>query len=71
MGHTDNQGSKDLSLKLSSERAQNVAQYLIDKGIPETRLKSEGFGGTKPIVDNFKEASRKLNRRVEFMITDI
>lgn len=71
MGHTDNQGSKELSLKLSSERAKNVAQYLIEQGISESRLKSEGFGGTKPLVDNFKEANRKLNRRVEFMITDI
>ncbi len=71
MGHTDNQGSTDVNLRLSTERAKTVMDYLISKGISKKRLNHEGFGGTIPIAENFKEETRKLNRRVEFKIISI
>ncbi len=67
-GHTDNTGSKDLNLKLSKERATSVMSYLVKKGVEQSRVSAEGFGGSKPIADNAKEETRKLNRRVEFEI---
>lgn len=68
-GHTDNQGRHDLNMKLSRERVNVVKKYLVDKGIAEGRITSKGFGGTKPIADNYAEETRALNRRVEFTIT--
>lgn len=68
-GHTDNQGRHDLNMKLSRERVNVVKEYLVKKGISENRITSKGFGGTKPIADNYAEETRALNRRVEFTIT--
>lgn len=68
-GHTDNQGRHDLNMKLSRERVTVVKNYLVTKGIEEKRITSKGFGGAKPIADNYSEDTRALNRRVEFTIT--
>ncbi len=68
-GHTDNQGRHDLNMKLSRERVEVVKKYLVEKGIAASRITSKGFGGTKPIADNYAEDTRALNRRVEFTIT--
>lgn len=67
-GHTDNTGSSRLNIKLSQERADAIEKYLIEKGIDESRLKSKGYGGARPIASNRSEATRQLNRRVEFTI---
>lgn len=67
-GHTDNQGSSKLNLKLSQERVDKVKQYLSEHGISAKRIKGKGYGGTKPVASNASEATRKLNRRVEITI---
>lgn len=68
-GHTDNTGDKDLNEQLSLERAQQIADYITSKGIKAKRIEVNGYGGTKPIAPNDKEATRILNRRVEYIIT--
>jgi outer membrane protein OmpA-like peptidoglycan-associated protein len=67
-GHTDNQGSARLNLELSEDRVDTVILYLVGNGIARNRLSGKGYGGTKPIASNRSEATRKLNRRVEFTI---
>jgi outer membrane protein OmpA-like peptidoglycan-associated protein len=67
-GHTDNQGSQELNLKLSEERVRVVRDYLIHKGITAGRIQGKGYGGLKPLYDNSTETTRRLNRRVEFKI---
>jgi len=67
-GHTDNVGLPEKNYALSERRVQTVKNYLIDKGIPEYRIKTVAFGGSKPIADNRYEHTRKLNRRVEMRI---
>ena len=68
-GHTDNQGRHELNMKLSRERTNVVKEYLVAKGIDTNRIATKGYGGTRPIADNYSEESRALNRRVEFKIT--
>ena len=68
-GHTDSRGSDSYNLRLSDSRANAVREYLISQGIKTERLKSMGFGETKPIASNKRRAGRKKNRRVEFTIT--
>jgi outer membrane protein OmpA-like peptidoglycan-associated protein len=64
-GYTDNTGSYSLNTKLSYERAQSVADYLVQNGISRSHLKVKGFGPDSPIADNSTESGRSLNRRVE------
>ena len=70
-GHTDNIGNDNYNKKLSVERAASVYNYLIEKGIPKTRMKYRGFGPNIPVADNSTEQGRELNRRVEIFIVEI
>ncbi len=68
-GHTDNQGDAKLNQLLSEQRVASVKAYLLKKGISEKRIAGKGYGGSRPVADNSKEESRRLNRRVELTIT--
>jgi outer membrane protein OmpA-like peptidoglycan-associated protein len=68
MGHTDGRGVHSDNVKLSLQRVNKVKDYLVSKGIDSRRISGKGFGGSKPIASNDTEASRKMNRRVEFVI---
>lgn len=67
-GHTDNVGKKAYNLKLSEERAESVAQYLLLHGIPDSAITFKGYGMSEPVADNDTETGRQINRRVEFTI---
>ncbi len=67
-GHTDNVGNPEKNMKLSKERAASVAKYLKMKGIKASRLRSSGYGDTKPVASNKTEKGKIANRRVEFEI---
>jgi len=67
-GHTDNRGDPKHNMNLSQKRVDAVKDYLSSKGISGRRISGKGFGGSKPIADNSKEETRRLNRRVEFTI---
>lgn len=68
-GHTDNIGSKEYNERLSANRCSEVAKYLIQLGLSHNRIIFKGHGGTQPISDNGTESGRRLNRRVEFVIS--
>jgi outer membrane protein OmpA-like peptidoglycan-associated protein len=64
-GHTDNVGKADYNKTLSDNRANSVKEYLVKKGVDESRLAAEGFGLERPVADNKTAAGRAKNRRVE------
>ena len=65
-GHTDSSGDAFRNLELSKQRADAVREYLIEQNIPAKRLRSIGYGETKPIGDNATAEGRAKNRRIEF-----
>ncbi len=67
-GHTDNTGKEDFNLELSSQRAEAVAEYLLDRGINPERVSFIGFGSSLPIQTNSTPEGRRKNRRVEILI---
>src|SRR6187551_3028243 len=69
-GHTDNVGGEAHNLRLSKQRADVVAEYLVSNGININRVESAGLGSTKPIAANTNDEGRKKNRRVELLIHD-
>jgi OmpA-OmpF porin, OOP family len=68
-GYTDSTGTNAYNDKLSNNRAQAVADYLLLKtGIDKKRIVVKHFGESKPVATNATVKGRELNRRVEFKI---
>lgn len=67
-GFTDDKGAVDYNMTLSSNRAETVFDYLVDKGVSKNRLQYKGFGSKNPAFPNDTDDNRKKNRRIEFQI---
>jgi len=67
-GHTDNVGKDEYNQTLSDKRAASVKNYLVSKGVADSRLTSTGYGESKPVADNNTAKGRALNRRVEMSV---
>jgi outer membrane protein OmpA-like peptidoglycan-associated protein len=67
-GHTNNIPPHEYCDRLSSARAKNVADYLIEKGIPANQVQHKGYGKRVPIASNDTAAGRQKNQRVELKI---
>ncbi len=68
-GHTDNVGGKKYNLNLSRKRAEAVKKIMVTKfKISADRIKTEGFGYSKPIASNSTKEGRKKNRRAEVAV---
>ena len=70
-GHTDNTGKPDANMTLSQQRADAVAKWLTDHGVSADRIKTKGFGDTKPEVPNDSPEHKQQNRRTEFHVDEI
>ena len=68
-GHTDDVGDNASNLDLSTKRAKEVHDYLIQIGVASNRISFKGFGESKPLVANDSEKNKAINRRTEFFIT--
>lgn len=67
-GHTDETGGSIDNIQLSRNRADAVRRFLIEEcGFPASRIRTDGFGDTRPIASNDTEEGRRLNRRVEIV----
>jgi lipid-binding SYLF domain-containing protein len=66
-GFTDSQGSREVNLKLSSDRADAVSNWLADHGVERDRLSSKGYGDARPVASNSTAEGRAKNRRVELV----
>ena len=72
-GNTDSIGSAAYNSQLSLRRAQAVAQYLVQLGIPPAAISEAGNGETRPVAPNTlpngqdNPQGRALNRRVDLI----
>jgi len=67
-GHTDSVGSQSMNMDLSRRRAEAVAAFLTGHGVEASRVRSMGYGPTRPVADNKSPEGRANNRRVEIVI---
>ena len=67
-GYTDNTGNDAVNTPLSRERAEQVRDYLISRGVAGNRIRTEGFGSKYPVADNATAKGRAENRRVEIYV---
>jgi len=68
IGYTDNTGSYTVNEKLSGQRANSVRTYLLNCGVPATRLTAKGIPMADYVASNDTPEGRALNRRVEITI---
>jgi outer membrane protein OmpA-like peptidoglycan-associated protein len=68
-GYTDSIGSDEYNQTLSEKRAGAVRGYLISSGVSMDNVTAVGKGKADPIADNTTAAGRKLNRRVEMIVS--
>ena len=73
-GHSDSAGTDAANLKASQERAEAVADWLVENGVEGQRVIVIAFGEQNPIEPNAlpdgrpNEAGRAANRRVDITI---
>ena len=70
-GHCADRGTVASQQKLSEQRAEAVAEFLVNNGIRDQyHVFTQGKGATEPVASNATEAGRVKNRRVEITIMD-
>ena len=67
-GHTDNFGSNSYNFRLSTLRAISLMNSLVKFGISRDRIRTKGFGPTRPIADNATIEGRQKNRRATMIV---
>jgi outer membrane protein OmpA-like peptidoglycan-associated protein len=68
-GYTDSIGSDQYNQTLSEKRAATVRDYLIKSGVSINNVIAQGYGKADPVADNSTAAGRKLNRRVDMVVS--
>ncbi len=68
-GYTDSIGSDEYNQTLSDKRAEAVRDYLVSSGVSMNNVAAQGMGKSDPIADNSTASGRKLNRRVEMIVS--
>lgn len=74
--HTDTRGNALDNLSLSQRRANQVVDFLVDKGVARARMRGVGKGESEPVNScgdgvQCTEAEHQRNRRTEFKILSI
>lgn len=68
-GYTDAIGSEEYNQTLSEKRAEAVRDYLVSSGVSMNNVAAQGLGKADPVADNSTASGRKLNRRVEMIVS--
>jgi len=68
-GYTDNSGTEGISIPLSNQRAQTVADFLVAHGVVAAQLVVKGLGSVNPVAPNDTVEGRAKNRRVEIIVS--
>lgn len=67
-GHCDERGTTEYNIALGERRAVTVKNYLINLGIPGSRLTTVSFGEERPLDPAENEAAYSKNRRAQFVL---
>lgn len=66
-GHCDDLEALD-NPAIGDARARNVARYLVERGF--SRFETKNMGNTVPVAQNDTQENRRLNRRVDIVVTN-
>ncbi len=64
-GHCDERGTEEYNLALGERRAAAVRRFLVDAGLPASRLRIISYGKERPVALGSDEQAWALNRRAQ------
>jgi outer membrane protein OmpA-like peptidoglycan-associated protein len=67
-GHSDKTGPEPTNVEFGQRRADAVAKYLVELGVPQPRIVTQSLGSSKPLVVTGPGTSEIANRRVEVVV---
>jgi outer membrane protein OmpA-like peptidoglycan-associated protein len=67
---TDNTGSPDTNLSLSTSRSEAIRSLLAARGVSTSRINAVGFGQEHPVASNDTAQGRAANARAEVVVTN-
>ena len=67
-GHCDERGTLEYNLALGERRASGAKSFLVDLGIPASRLTAISYGEERPVNPGQNEAAWAKNRRCHLTI---
>ena len=67
-GNADERGTREYNLALGARRAESVRNYLIQRGVPASRIDTISFGKERPIAEGSNEAAWAQNRNARTAI---
>ena len=67
-GHCDERGTVEYNLALGDRRAESAKAYLVNLGIPASRIETVSYGEERPVDPGHNEAAWARNRRAAFVI---
>lgn len=70
LGYTDRIGSDAYNQKLSEQRAQSVQQYLVQKGIPASKVSAQGMGKADPVTGTQCDAVKNRQQLIVCLAPD-
>ena len=68
-GHCDSRGSAEYNLGLGNRRATAVKTYLVNLGVPASRVTVVSKGKEQPFCNDENDSCWSQNRRGHFIIT--
>jgi peptidoglycan-associated lipoprotein len=66
-GHCDERGTNAYNLALGERRARAAQEYLVERGVPTTRITIISYGEERPACTARTEACWAQNRRAHFL----
>jgi len=68
-GHADEQGTREYNLALGARRANAAREYLVSRGVANSRLRVVSFGKERPIEICSAESCYAKNRRAVTLLS--
>lgn len=62
-GHADERGTEAYNIQLGARRAAAVRDYMVSRGIPDSRIRTNTFGRARPVATCADESCWAQNRR--------
>jgi peptidoglycan-associated lipoprotein len=67
-GHCDERGTVEYNQALGEKRANAARDYLVNAGVPASRIQTLSYGKERPFAEGHDESAWAQNRRAHFVL---